>query len=120
MVAVLKSAEPYRSRFLKLDPERGRFLVHRSAYSSPEIFEEERRRVLRRSWTVLGHESEIREKGDFVVRTVIDRDIVFIAIEPGSRTAYVSFGVSHSLPGQNGQKRFSAARWRGVRCCGSA
>ena len=33
--------------------------------------------MLRHSWTVLGHESEIRAKGDFVVRTVIDRDIVF-------------------------------------------
>lgn len=65
------------SRFLKLDRERGRFLVHRSAYSSPEVFEEEKRRILRRSWVVIGHDSEIREKGDFVVRTVIDRDLIF-------------------------------------------
>lgn len=65
------------SRFLKLDRERGRFLVHRSAYSSPEVFEEEKRRILRRSWVVIGHDSELREKGDFVVRTVIDRELIF-------------------------------------------
>ena len=77
MVAVLQSNQAYRSRYLWLDPERGRFLVHRSAYSSPDIFAEEREKVLRRSWIVLGHESEIANRGDFVVRTVIDRDIIF-------------------------------------------
>ena len=77
MVAAADSPQLYRSRFLWLDRERGRFLVHRSAYTSPEIFEEEKRRVLRRSWIALGHESEVRNKGDFVVRTVIDRDLIF-------------------------------------------
>jgi p-cumate 2,3-dioxygenase alpha subunit len=77
MVAAADSPQLYRSRFLSLDRERGRFLVHRSAYTSPEIFEEEKRRVLRRSWVALGHESEVRNKGDFVVRTVIDRDLIF-------------------------------------------
>jgi p-cumate 2,3-dioxygenase subunit alpha len=66
-----------RSRFLWLDPERGRFLVHRSAYNSPEIFEEEKRRVLRKSWIVLGHDCEIPNKGDFIVRPVIDRELIF-------------------------------------------
>lgn len=77
MAAVIQPAHSKRSRFLSIDQERGRFLVHRSAYSSPEVFEEERRRIFRKSWVVLGHESEVRNKGDFVVRTVIDRDIIF-------------------------------------------
>lgn len=76
MAAVIDTKTP-ASRFLRLDTVRGRFLVHRSAYASPEVFEEEKRRVLRRSWVVLGHESEVRNKGDFIVRTVIDRDIIF-------------------------------------------
>ena len=77
MVAVIQTPRSYRSRYLWLDRERGRFLVHRSAYTSPEIFEEERRRILHRSWIVLGHESEVREKGDFVVRQVVDRELIF-------------------------------------------
>jgi p-cumate 2,3-dioxygenase alpha subunit len=77
MVAAADNPSSYRSRFLWLDRERGRFLVHRSAYTSPEIFEEEKRRILKRSWVALGHESEVRNKGDFVVRTVIDRDLIF-------------------------------------------
>lgn len=77
MPAVTQSDNARRSRFLNLDLERGRFLVHRTAYSSPEIFEEEKRRVLRRSWIVLAHESEVREKGDFVVRSIIDREVIF-------------------------------------------
>jgi p-cumate 2,3-dioxygenase alpha subunit len=77
MVAAADSPPLYRSRFLWLDRERGRFLVHRSAYTNPEIFEEEKRRILKRSWVALGHESEVRNKGDFVVRTVIDRDLIF-------------------------------------------
>ena len=47
MVAALQTPQSYRSRYLWLDRERGRFLVHRSAYTSPEIFEEEKRRILR-------------------------------------------------------------------------
>jgi p-cumate 2,3-dioxygenase subunit alpha len=66
-----------RTRFLWLDPERGRFLVHRSAYNSADVFEEEKRRVLRKSWVVLGHDCEIPNKGDFIVRPVIDRELIF-------------------------------------------
>ena len=77
MAAAADNPSSYRSRFLWLDRERGRFLVHRSAYTSPEIFEDEKRRILKRSWVALGHESEVRNKGDFVVRTVIDRDLIF-------------------------------------------
>ena len=68
MAAVVQPQDStYRSRFLWLDRERGRFLVHRSAYSSPEIFEEEKRRILRKSWIVLGHDCEVPKKGDFIV-----------------------------------------------------
>ena len=66
-----------QSRFLRIDPERGRFLVHRSAYASPEVYEEEKRRILRRSWIILGHDCELPAKGDFIVRPVIDRELIF-------------------------------------------
>ena len=66
-----------RSRFLWLDPGRGRFLVHRSAYSSAAVFEEEKRRILRRSWIILGHDCELPNPGDFIVRPVLDRELIF-------------------------------------------
>ncbi|HEV3009841.1 MAG TPA: ribosomal subunit interface protein, partial [Burkholderiales bacterium] len=43
--------------------ERGR--VHRRFYTDPAVFEEERRRIFRRVWLWLGHESQIRRPGDF-------------------------------------------------------
>ena len=77
MAAIVQTPLSSRSRYLWVDRERGRFLVHRSAYTSPEIFEEERRRILHRSWIVLAHESEVPNKGDFVVRQVVDRELIF-------------------------------------------
>ncbi|MFO1426514.1 MAG: Rieske 2Fe-2S domain-containing protein [Steroidobacteraceae bacterium] len=73
----MNTATLYRSRFLEHDPDRHVFRVHRSAYASPEVFEEEKRKVLYRSWVLLGHEAEIARPGDFVTRRVIDREIIF-------------------------------------------
>ena len=88
MVAAIQSPQSLRSRFLWLDREHGRFLVHRSAYTSPEVFEEEKRRILRRSWVALGHESEVRNKGDFITRTVIDRELIFNRDVDGNVNAF--------------------------------
>ena len=88
MVAALQTPQSYRSPYLWLDRERGRFLVHRSAYTSPDVFEEEKRRILRRSWIVLGHESEVRNKGDFIVRAVIDRELIFNRDVDGNVNAF--------------------------------
>src|SRR5258705_9219320 len=77
MAAIVQTPLSSRSRYLWVDRERGRFLVHRSAYTSPEIFEEERRLILHRSCIVLAHESEVPNKGDFVVRQVVDRELIF-------------------------------------------
>lgn len=67
----------YRSRFLDVDPAAGKFLVHRDAYRDADVFEEEKKRVLHRCWIILGHESEVANNGDFVTRTVIDKDLIF-------------------------------------------
>ena len=46
--------------------------VRRRIYSDPAIFEREMDRVFGRAWIYVGHESEVREPGDFV-RTRIGR-----------------------------------------------
>jgi phenylpropionate dioxygenase-like ring-hydroxylating dioxygenase large terminal subunit len=51
--------------------------VHRRVYTDPEIFAEEQRRIFRRVWLWLGHESQVRQPGDFfTTRLAGDRIIV--------------------------------------------
>ncbi|HUY20370.1 MAG TPA: aromatic ring-hydroxylating dioxygenase subunit alpha [Candidatus Binataceae bacterium] len=58
------------------DPKRCLFQVHRTAYTSPEILELERERVFDRSWIYVGHESEVRNRGDFQSRDVAGRPVI--------------------------------------------
>jgi p-cumate 2,3-dioxygenase alpha subunit len=60
------------------DREHHRFRVHRSTMTSPEIFNLEIERVFGHSWLYVGHESEIREPGDYVRRPVGNRQVFMI------------------------------------------
>ncbi|MBF6569828.1 MAG: Rieske 2Fe-2S domain-containing protein [Candidatus Binataceae bacterium] len=58
------------------DPKRAAFQVHRSAYTSREILELERDLVFDRSWIYVGHETEVRNPGDFQSRNVAGRPVI--------------------------------------------
>jgi p-cumate 2,3-dioxygenase alpha subunit len=60
------------------DPARHRFRVHRSTMTSQEIFEEERRRIFDHCWLYVGHESEVRNPGDYVRRPVGGRPLFMV------------------------------------------
>ncbi|MGQ0544595.1 MAG: hypothetical protein ACT4P3_04580 [Betaproteobacteria bacterium] len=45
--------------------------VHRRVYTDPAIFEEERRRVFRRLWLWLGHDSQLKAPGDFITARMV-------------------------------------------------
>lgn len=63
-------------RFVRVDPERGRFQVNRRVFTDPQIFAEEKRKILEKSWLLVGHESEIPELNDFVLREVLDKTLI--------------------------------------------
>lgn len=60
------------------DNETGLFRVHRQAFLSDEVFEEERRRIFDRCWLYLGHESELAEHGDYRMRDLGTRRVIFV------------------------------------------
>ncbi len=60
------------------DREGGRFKVARQTFTSQEVFEKERDLIFQNCWLYLGHESELREAGDFVSRTVASQNLLFV------------------------------------------
>ncbi|MEX7468220.1 aromatic ring-hydroxylating dioxygenase subunit alpha, partial [Mycobacterium adipatum] len=69
---------PAATQLIVDDPDGGVFRIHRSALTSPQIFEAEREVVFNRCWLYLGHESEIPAPGDFVRRSVAGRSLIFV------------------------------------------
>jgi p-cumate 2,3-dioxygenase alpha subunit len=66
-----------RSSYIDED-EGGLFRVRREAFCDPEVLAAERARIFDRSWIYLGHESEVAEPGDFRLRELGVRRIVFV------------------------------------------
>ena len=58
-------------------PDLGKFQVHRSSMTSPDIYELERQRIFERCWLYLGHESEVPNPGDYARRVVAERALFF-------------------------------------------
>lgn len=64
--------------YLDDDPRNGLFRVRRQAFLDPEVFAAERARIFERFWIYLGHESEVAEPGDFRVRELGVRKVIFV------------------------------------------
>jgi len=58
------------------DPQAHRFEVDRAALVDPDVFKVEQARIFERCWLYVGHESEVRQPGDFRTRTVCGRPIL--------------------------------------------
>ena len=69
--------------WIREDHEELVFRVHRSALRAPEVFELERERIFSTSWLYVGHESELHGPGDYLVRTVGGRQVIFCRDEDG-------------------------------------
>jgi p-cumate 2,3-dioxygenase alpha subunit len=65
------------------DSARGLFRVQRGAFLDPEVLEAERARIFDTCWMYLGHESEVAAPGDFRMRELGARRIVFVRGKDG-------------------------------------
>lgn len=66
----------------------GRGRVHRRFYTDPAVFEEERKRIFRRVWLWLGHDSQLRRPGDFFTTRLAGERIVVARHTDGAIHAF--------------------------------
>ncbi|MFK4985568.1 Rieske 2Fe-2S domain-containing protein, partial [Klebsiella pneumoniae] len=53
-----------------------------------EIFARERKNLFSRAWLFVGHESEIPQAGDYVVRRILDDSFIIVRDEKGEIRAH--------------------------------
>jgi phenylpropionate dioxygenase-like ring-hydroxylating dioxygenase large terminal subunit len=58
--------------------------VHRAVYTDPTIFELEMERIFGRAWLVLGHESQVREAGEYFTTRMGREPVIISRHEDGS------------------------------------
>jgi phenylpropionate dioxygenase-like ring-hydroxylating dioxygenase large terminal subunit len=66
---------------LLADVRRGMIPAH--IYNDAEIFRLERERLFSRAWIFVGHESEVPQPGDYVVRRVLEDSFIIVRGEDG-------------------------------------
>jgi phenylpropionate dioxygenase-like ring-hydroxylating dioxygenase large terminal subunit len=59
-------------------------MIPPAIYCDDEIFSLERERLFGRSWMYLGHESEIPEPGDYVLRRIVEDSFIVVRDEDGN------------------------------------
>lgn len=52
--------------------------VHRAVYTDPAIFKLEQERVFRRAWLYVGHESEVRNPGDYTLAMLGPDEVILV------------------------------------------
>jgi phenylpropionate dioxygenase-like ring-hydroxylating dioxygenase large terminal subunit len=63
-----------------VEPDR----VHRGLYTDPELFELEMERLFNKVWTYVGHESQVKQPGDYWTVTVGRQPMIMIRGEDGA------------------------------------
>jgi phenylpropionate dioxygenase-like ring-hydroxylating dioxygenase large terminal subunit len=76
------------SRYIREDWDAGIFRVHRDAFRSQEVFERERAAIWNTGWLYLGHNSELPTPGDYKVRKLGGRPLIFLRDVNGTVRAF--------------------------------
>src|SRR5215475_303565 len=58
--------------------------VHRSLYTDPAIFELEMERLFGRAWLYVGHESQVRNVGDYFCSEIVRKPVIVVRDAAGS------------------------------------
>jgi phenylpropionate dioxygenase-like ring-hydroxylating dioxygenase large terminal subunit len=58
--------------------------VHRSVYTDPELFELEIERIWHRAWIYVGHESQVRNTGDYFSTEIVRNPVLMVRHSDGS------------------------------------
>jgi benzoate/toluate 1,2-dioxygenase alpha subunit len=69
-------------------PGQGLFGVARSAFTDPEVFEQEMRRIFEGTWVYLAHESQLPNTGDFLVVWIGRKSVVLVRGKDGTIGAF--------------------------------
>lgn len=77
-------------KLVQVDEKKSTFHVSRSAFVKDDITSEEYRKIFDKCWLYLGHESELEKPGDFVTRTVAQRNILFTRDTKGNLNALLN------------------------------
>lgn len=78
-----------RRKEIDLDKLVQRDRVHRSVYTDPEIFELEMERIWGKAWIYVGHESQVKEPGQYFTTTIARQPVVMTRHTDGK--VYVLF-----------------------------
>ena len=78
------------SGWVNEDLEARVFRVHRAALRSEEVFRREMERIFASAWLYLGHDSELENPGDYLVRTVGGRQVIFCLDEDGQLRVWLN------------------------------
>ncbi len=76
--------------FVVNDPANHDFQVHRRALVDPAVMAQEMRRIFDTCWLYVGHESEVREPGDFKTRDVCGRPLILCRDSKGAIRVYLN------------------------------
>lgn len=71
-------------------PEAGIFRIHSDVYAAPEIFELEQRYIFDRTWSFLGHESQLPSAGSFISTRIGRREILVTRDKEGQIRAFIN------------------------------
>lgn len=61
-----------------LDRGATHFRVNHRVFLDPDVLEREREQIFQKCWLYLGHESELPDKNDFILRSVGGRELIFV------------------------------------------
>jgi phenylpropionate dioxygenase-like ring-hydroxylating dioxygenase large terminal subunit len=65
-------------------------LVHSDVYTSPKVFDLEMEKIYHRSWVYVGHESEIPEPGDYVLRWIGTQSVIMSRDDSGKMHLFMN------------------------------